>query len=218
MAYAQTVVNTLNRDLFSGIVLAYTGTPFPVLGQTMRRRGVTYVSVEDSVLFRESVVGTRIMKNQHADLAASRPKTVQRRISTPLMTTNANAPRLPARETMLASELPEILTLAKPGIQHRTIKKLQRGIFRVQASLDLHGLKLTEAEHELHQFITYAQQRGMQCVYVVHGKGNHSGGQSLLKKMVYAYMQQSALVMACSSALPQDGGTGAMYVLLKKQN
>ncbi|MGY8862749.1 MAG: Smr/MutS family protein, partial [Pseudomonadales bacterium] len=41
-------------------------------------------------------------------------------------------------------------------------------------------------------------------------------GQAIIKSHVNHWLQQLDAVLAFTSALPKDGGTGALYVLLKK--
>ncbi|WP_414502891.1 Smr/MutS family protein [Zymobacter sp. IVIA_5232.4 C2] len=104
-----------------------------------------------------------------------------------------------------------------PDLPARTISKLKKGEYEWQAGLDLHGYTLEEARQELENFIHDAMTERMRCVLVVHGKA--WGGLAdypVIKSHVNAWLRELPEVIAFSSAQPVDGGTGAVYVLLKK--
>jgi len=107
-----------------------------------------------------------------------------------------------------------------PVVGKDIMSKLREGKFSYQAYLDLHGLSKEEAEKELLSFILRSYSLGLRCVLVIHGKGNNSKGKEpILKEMVPKWLQRSPvrkLVLAFCSARPYDGGTGALYVLLRR--
>lgn len=104
---------------------------------------------------------------------------------------------------------------ARPSVGRRTLRKLARGRFAVQAEIDLHGMTLAEAEPRLRDFIELAVLRGHLCVRVVHGKGRGSGHRGpVLKQAVFRWLRRWKNVLAFVSARQVDGGTGAVYVLL----
>ncbi|MBT8079307.1 MAG: Smr/MutS family protein [Gammaproteobacteria bacterium] len=109
------------------------------------------------------------------------------------------------------------LRFNRPHIGRRTMRKLARGSFAVQAEIDLHGMTASEAEEALRQFIADAQLRGLRCVRVVHGKGLGSGARGpVLKRKVDAWLRRWQAVLAFVSTRQVDGGTGAVYVLLDR--
>ena len=108
------------------------------------------------------------------------------------------------------------LRFNRPGIGRKTMRKLSRGNFSVQAEMDLHGMTAIEARDELHAFIDSSARRGLACVRIIHGKGLGSGMSGpVLKRKVDVWLRRWDLVLAFVSARPIDGGTGAIYVLLK---
>lgn len=112
----------------------------------------------------------------------------------------------------------ESLFFARSGLQQRTLKQLKRGDMRIDARLDLHGETIAEAGILLTQFLEQAQNEGCRYVIVIHGKGHRSAeGKPILKAQVNHWLRDSPAVLAFCSALPKHGGTGALYVLLKKQ-
>ena len=106
------------------------------------------------------------------------------------------------------------------GLDAHVVRKLKRGEFAVQGHIDLHGLLKDEAKLELEKFLAAARQAGKRCVLVVHGRGLHSKDQvPVLKEALKRWMATERFarhVLAFASARPHDGGTGAVYVLLRK--
>ncbi len=109
------------------------------------------------------------------------------------------------------------LRFARPGISQRVFRKLRGGHYRIQDELDLHGLFADEARRALGGFLDLARDEGSLCVRVIHGKGLRSRQQGpVLKGLTDHWLRQRDDVLAFCSALPADGGTGAVYVLLKR--
>ena len=100
----------------------------------------------------------------------------------------------------------------------RLLPRLKQGAFSVQAELDLHGLGLEDAREELLGFLSESRARGLSCVRIVHGRGKHSPTEPhVLKAAVTRWLgsrKLRATVAAFASARWQDGGSGAVYVLL----
>ncbi|MDH4046737.1 MAG: Smr/MutS family protein [Gammaproteobacteria bacterium] len=108
------------------------------------------------------------------------------------------------------------LRFRRPAIGHRTMRKLARGGYSVQAELDLHGMTVVEAGSALREFVNECCLRGLGCVRIVHGKGLGSGERGpILKRMLDATLRRWDQVLAFVSTRQVDGGTGAVYVLLK---
>lgn len=102
------------------------------------------------------------------------------------------------------------------GISQLTLRKLRRGQFPVQDSLDLHGLTSDEARKLLLEFLRVSQQRGLRCVRIIHGKGRHGeSGEGILKIRTRHWLMQCPEVLAFCEAPPGHGGGGAVLALLK---
>jgi DNA-nicking Smr family endonuclease len=109
------------------------------------------------------------------------------------------------------------LRFHRASVGKRTMRKLARGGYSVQAEIDLHGMTLAEAKPRLADFIDYCAMQGSLCVRVVHGKGLGSGGRGpVLKNAVNRWLRKWDSVLAFVSTRQVDGGTGAVYVLLQK--
>ena len=108
------------------------------------------------------------------------------------------------------------LSYVRPGIQKQVFKKLKRGQYSIEAELDLHGLTREEAHQQLNEFILDIRENGLRCVRIIHGKGFGSpDGRPVLKAKLSRWLRLDTGVTAFCSAPPHDGGTGALYVLLK---
>lgn len=106
------------------------------------------------------------------------------------------------------------------GIDSKIFQKLKAGSFSFENHVDLHGLNADQAYDSLHFFIRESYLQSRRCVLVVTGKGRNSpGGQSVLKREVYDWLSRDPfrrIVLAFCTAQPKDGGSGAIYVLLRK--
>lgn len=114
-------------------------------------------------------------------------------------------------------ETGEELLFVRTGIQQRLLRKLRRGQFAIEAELDLHGCTANEAREQVGGFLQRMSLGGKRCVRIIHGKGLSSEGKlPVLKVKINHWLRQKDEVLAFCSARPQDGGTGAVYVLLKR--
>ncbi len=106
------------------------------------------------------------------------------------------------------------------GLDPAIVRRLRRGEFAVQGHVDLHGLTRAEARIAVEEFLRAARAAGKRCVLVVHGRGLHSDDQvPVLKEALKTWLAQGRFarhVLAFASARPVDGGTGAIYVLLRR--
>lgn len=109
----------------------------------------------------------------------------------------------------------EVISYAKNGVSGKMINKMKRGHIDNVSELDLHGYTLQQACESLAEFIYHKQFE--QFVRVIHGKGYRSNnGMSVLKTQVASFLKQHPQVLAFHSCPPKDGGTGAVFVLLKQ--
>ena len=103
----------------------------------------------------------------------------------------------------------------RAGIDGRTQRRLFRGDVPVDRQLDLHGLTAARAESRLVQFIETAARDGCRCVLVITGKGT-----GILRGLVPNWLKRqplSSYILALAEARPHDGGSGALYVLLRRK-
>jgi DNA-nicking Smr family endonuclease len=102
------------------------------------------------------------------------------------------------------------------GVDRRELRKLKRGDHVPGSRLDLHGMSAAEAVATVRRFIDNGRHRH-RCLCIVHGRGLHSEGKvSILKTRVRECLRHHRAVLAYADAPRADGGTGAVYVLLRK--
>lgn len=107
------------------------------------------------------------------------------------------------------------------GIDLLTVGKLQNRQYSPEAHIDLHGLNAEQAYHNLVAFFRNSYQRGLRTVLVVTGKGKNSiNGMPVLRNKVQEWFTKEPfrrVVIAFCTAKQEDGGSGALYVLIRKQ-
>jgi len=110
-----------------------------------------------------------------------------------------------------------VISFRRPGIQNGVFQRLQKGAYEVEAILDLHGLNVEQARKELDHFIHECVQYDVRLALISHGKGKRNKDQiPLLKSYLVRWLPMFPDVMAFNSAQKRHGGTGAVYVLLRK--
>lgn len=169
------------------------------------------LSDEDRALFRAETKDVRRMKTDRAfDLP---PRSVTVKISRP------TPPDLPfAIDPIDGLPSDQQLFFNRGGVQKNILSRLKRGLIPPEDSLDLHGLNREHATMALARFIDRALANGRRYICVVHGKGYGSGsGLSILKAVVDSELRQRREVLAFLSAPEQNGGTGAVLVILKRR-
>lgn len=114
---------------------------------------------------------------------------------------------------------PELRHGHTAGIDRRTADRLKRGEMEIDGRIDLHGLTQEAAHVALNGFILRSYALGRRCLLVITGKGQRQGT-GVLRSAVPYWLNQPPLratLLTFSHARPQDGGEGALYVLLKRQ-
>ena len=112
-----------------------------------------------------------------------------------------------------------VLEFKRPGVQNGVFRKLRQGRYEAEARLDLHRMTAAIARKELYEFIKESYRLGIRSVMVIHGKGESRAERersSILKGCTDHWLRQLDTVQAFHSAQPRHGGTGAVYVLLRK--
>ena len=118
----------------------------------------------------------------------------------------------PAHELESGEELLYLRTGQSPDV----LSKLRRGFWVVQAQIDLHGLISDEAREYVAEFLGNCKKKNIRCVRIVHGKGLGSRNREpVLKHKLRNWLMQKDEVIAYAQAKPEDGGSGAVIVLLK---
>jgi len=107
------------------------------------------------------------------------------------------------------------------GFDKKLMRRLRKGEFPIQDYLDLHGLTKREAEARVRNFLIKSYGLGLRCVLLIHGRGLNSEDHiPILKERIPVWLSRGPVrkfVLAFSTARPYDGGTGAIYVLLRRK-
>lgn len=176
------------------------------------------VSADDSALFRKAIGDVQPLEVDRVSPVHSRPS-ARPRASNSAQSANpaVDAAGFSTHEAGLDDFTGESLAYVEPGLQGRVLRRLKRGQMRIEDSLDLHGMTAEEASLRLAGFLTFAVERGLRVLLVVHGKGRGSGHSGpRLKALLNRWLRQRSEVIAFCTAQPKDGGTGAVYLLLRR--
>jgi DNA-nicking Smr family endonuclease len=140
----------------------------------------------------------------------------------PAKTGGTPASRVTARAPISVSPPP--VDLAKggiPGLDKRAVRSLRRGTVAIDGRLDLHGLTQPVAHQRLGNFLARAQDNGFKMVLVITGKGlKLDGSVGVLREAVPRWLNEApnrSRVLGFTHAAQNDGGTGALYVRLRKK-
>ena len=135
-------------------------------------------------------------------------------------TANPEADRNPLREEGIEPlDAYAVLEFKRPGIQNGVFRKLKQGRYPSEARLDLHRHSVASARREVFEFVVEAVSLGLRSLIIVHGRGGTARrGQdaAVLKGYLNHWLRELNDVQAFCSARPEHGGTGALYVLVRK--
>ena len=111
----------------------------------------------------------------------------------------------------------DVLDFRRDGVQHGVYKKLRMGRYNIDARLDLHRMTVEEARREVFRFLKECLHYELRTVIILHGKGDRNPEKiATIKSHLAIWLPQVDEVLAFHSAAKQHGGTGAVYVMLKK--
>ncbi len=174
---------------------------------------------EDIQLFRDAVkdvtpLATRDEKVR-LDLQRPKPRPVPKRLrrdDQQVLADKLSDHFIPAYELEFGAPVSYLSAGHSPEI----LVKLRRGHWPVQAAIDLHGMISDDARLYISSFIGDCKSRGVRCVRIVHGKGLSSRNQEpVLKNKLRGWLMQKDEIIAYVEAGRQDGGSGAVIVLIK---
>ena len=134
--------------------------------------------------------------------------------------------RRPAREAedpnyFTLGEVPmlhprDTLSWKKDGVQNEVFKRLKGGHYPLDGQLDLHRHTVKEARLAMFGFFELARRKGWRTLLISHGRGERSPMPARIKSYVAHWLSQIPDLIAYHSAAPHQGGTGAVYAMLKK--
>jgi DNA-nicking Smr family endonuclease len=174
------------------------------------------ISEDEVALFREAVRGATPIRSAPRVLQRGKPPLpvpVQSLLDGHEAIAESLEGPLSQEQSIETGQEPSYL---RAGLGRDVLRKLRRGHWVVQDALDLHGLNREEARLSLAQFLGACLRRGLRCVRIVHGKGLRSPGKEpVLKGKVQLWLARREEVLAFCEAPANQGGSGAMLVLLR---
>ena len=167
---------------------------------------------DDAALFRDAIGPVRELPAAPAPPPRPRPKPLPRMAQRDEAEAASEFRRALTADALEAGDA---LAYRRDAVPPRTLQRLRRGHYAAQDEIDLHWSDARQAEAMLREFLAHARQQGHGCVRIVHGKGLHGDSNApVLKNLVDRLLRHRADVLAFSSAPANQGGTGAVLVLL----
>ncbi|TWI82881.1 DNA-nicking Smr family endonuclease [Roseibium hamelinense] len=158
----------------------------------------------------------------------SKDKTVPEVSFNDLLETDKSSTAEPQKtDTAIRTPKQEKRTPSQPPLQrleHKHRKKLVRGVVRIDARIDLHGMTQHQAHDRLRGFLYEAQARGHKTVLVITGKGGARDAfmneRGVLRRVVPQWLSMPdmrSLVLGYEEAHVTHGGGGALYVRIRRR-
>lgn len=172
-------------------------------------------ALPDSALWRAAMRGVVPLPG--------RPERTLSHAIDPAHSQSGEAPRAPTPPTVPRPPAAVFVgSGSKPGagLDRATAERLKRGMHPIEARLDLHGMTQSEAHRALVGFVADSRAVGRRCVLVITGRGSTSGEPGVLKRAVPRWLDEPGLrpqVLAVAAARPHHGGSGALYLLLRRR-
>ena len=183
--------------------------------EAARKEAERKASAEKNLFVRAAGAVKPLREQQRVQLAPEQPAPIpfQQQLDEQRVLQEAISDEFDA-STLL--DVDDALSFRRPGIGIDVTGKLRKGQWTIQRELDLHGLRREDAREALAAFVRGAHKQGVRCVRVVHGKGLGSPGKMpVLKGKVQGWLIQKDEVLAFVQARADEGGAGALVVLLK---
>jgi len=175
-------------------------------------------SREESELWRTAMRDARPLRRQRqASKKATTPPPTPVEPAKPPARAKRPPPPAPAPPPV---KPPELAPGRSAGVDKRLAERLKRGQLPIDGTLDLHGLTQEEAHRQLDGFLAFSAHGGRRCLLVITGKGVWRSDSGILREMVPRWLNEApnrARVLAIANAQPRHGGSGALYVLLKRR-
>ncbi|MCU9948739.1 Smr/MutS family protein [Pseudomonas solani] len=174
---------------------------------------------DDFSLFNDQMRGVKRIQHDRAD--TGKPKADRKQVAS----LRQNATQI--TESTKVDGLSDLFVIdvgaedelhwARDGVQEGQMRKLKLGQIGFEGSLDLHGMSVEKARETLWDFFAEAAKFEIRCVRITHGKAARlDGKRPLIKSHVNTWLRQHPQVLGFTSCLPRHGGTGAVYVMLRR--
>lgn len=175
---------------------------------------------KDFSLFKAEVQGVKPIKYDRAE-TGKKPKD---RLQVNILRKNASNSLVKeivvdglSDQFVIDVEPEEFLYWSKNGVQESQMHRLKAGQIAFEGSIDMHGLIVDQARNLLWEFLDEATRLEVRCVRVTHGKAlRKDKSKPIIKSYVNTWLRQHPQVLGFSSCQAKHGGTGAVYILLKR--
>lgn len=137
---------------------------------------------------------------------------------------------LPKKEIVVSKEYEGIALISKnyqdlkvsdfAGIDRKSAMKMDKGEMRPDIEVDLHGMTREDAFNKVKSVISQAYIAGQRMVLVITGKGVKTEYKSVLRDELPSWLNHESIrpmIVRYSAAAIKDGGSGAFYVLIRRQ-
>ncbi len=174
---------------------------------------------DDFSLFQAELRGVKPIKHDRADTGKPKPNRARLETLRQAATARVESIKVDGLSDQFVIDVgaEDALYWAGNGIQESQMRKLKLGQIAFEGSLDLHGMNVEKARDTLWEFIAEANKLEVRCVRVTHGKAVRMDGRKpMIKSHVNTWLRQHPQVLGFTSCLAKHGGTGAVYVLLKR--
>src|SRR5690554_6411162 len=171
-------------------------------------------------LFRQATQGVRPIQVDQADTGKPRVDPAQLQSRRARAVEGKQAIRVDGLSDQFVIDVhpEEELAWAANGVQDGQLRRLKSRQIPFDGSIDLHGMTVDRARELLWEFIDEATRIEVRCVRITHGKAQRKDGRKpILKSHVNIWLRQHPKLLAFTSCLPRHGGTGSVYVLLRRE-
>jgi DNA-nicking Smr family endonuclease len=180
------------------------------------RKSVPPVSHDDHELFVQSIGKVRPVKQ--TTRAPSKPRPPPEPVQSLLDEARVPHELIDSAIDPALIEVGEELSYLKDGHSPQLLRDLKRGRYSIADEIDLHQMTAAVAQEAIVAFLADSKRAGRYCVKIIHGKGLRSRNEGpVLKRLVDRMLRRRADVLAYASAKPEQGGTGAVLVLLRHE-
>lgn len=174
------------------------------------------ISEEDKKLFRNSVGRVRKVKNQGNVVQHPKPK-IKLKINKALREDPDFRDLMSDDTAWINTDPTSEMRFKRDGVSPKLFRALVQGKFMPDEYIDLHGLTASEARDELQYFLISALKRNLFCIKIIHGQGNSSKGDPVIRGLIERWLKLQIDVLAFANPPQKYGGRGATLCVLRSQ-
>ena len=174
---------------------------------------------DDFSLFQAELRGVKPLMHDRADTGKAKPDRARLSVLRQAASVRVESVKVDGLSDQFVIDVgaEDPLSWAANGVQEGQMRKLKLGQIPFDGSLDLHGMSVEKARDTLWEFLAEASKLEVRCVRVTHGKAVRMDGRKpMIKSHVNTWLRQHPQVLGFTSCLAKHGGTGAVYVMLKR--